>query len=260
MGFNDEVRSKKRRSTAEINERFRKFLTSELSACLGVQISDRMAISLLKRAVKAPMRFLMTLDEKEFNQYGERDIAVSGVGRFVIKDTVASGGRLDLVGEGKKYPRYKFYPSNIVCSEVEILNGLESEYGREVYDRSIDSEKDNDGKNVEEMVKIVKKVMKELNPNFREKDVRSLVKEVVKETSKLDIKNVKKVVGQEIERMLEKYIGEDVIGDKIISSSSEKSIDENDYKGNESEFKTESESKTESVIKAIDSFDFDFNT
>ena len=126
---------KERRKTSHVNENYRKYLKKVFSDALGIQLDDKQVATLQRLAFRAPLRFLMTLEEEDFDQFGERTLSVPNVGKFRIMYTVPQGRRTDLVGEEGQYPRYKFYPSANLEAEVEILNGIESEAGRGAYER-----------------------------------------------------------------------------------------------------------------------------
>jgi hypothetical protein len=99
------------------------------------------------------------LTEEDFDAYGERAIALPGVGKYRILNTVARGRRLDVVGKpvldangnavvdadgkpvlGGTYPRFKFYPSYHIECEVEALAGLAGDEAQKTYDRGAKEE------------------------------------------------------------------------------------------------------------------------
>jgi hypothetical protein len=170
MPFGDGTASKERRKTSHLNEKYRVYSAESFSKALGFPVDERTVGTLQKVFMRDIIRFLMTLTKEDFDQYGERAIALPGIGKFKIMNTKPQGRRIlhtsdptNVDDKGKylgveTYPRFKFYPSSAIEAEVEILNGLESEEARIVYDRTIKSEFYNIDLNIKEVAKTLQKL------------------------------------------------------------------------------------------------------
>lgn len=110
-----------KRSSSHLIPLYREFAAGELSRLLGVNVDIDTADALNRLIMRLPMRFLSSLPEGEQDKDGDVTLSMPGVGKFRILNTKAAGVKADLVGEGGRYPRYKFYPSNSMEAEMEVL-------------------------------------------------------------------------------------------------------------------------------------------
>lgn len=277
------VESKERRKTSHINEEFKKYNANSLSECLGFPVDGRTGITILKICIKNIVRFVMTLEEEDFDQYGERAVNIHSIGKFKVMNTIPQGRRLDLVGEDGKYPRFKFYPSAALEAEVEILNGIESEESRSVYERNVESEKNNMEQNVAEINKILKRSktspiflnsLDDIVKNIIEKEIKKYMgkdyKEVKKELKEIDDENVE--YGVELEELQESVIKKVKKEKKVkkikevkkevskIETLPEETLPEETLPESKEIVKGEVTNVSDTIDKALDDFDFDFNT
>jgi hypothetical protein len=235
MPFGDGVANKERRKTSHVNEKYRKYSTDSLSDTLGIPVDERIAGTITKIVFRDIMRYLMTLEEEDFDQYGERAIALPGIGKFKIMNTKPQGRRIGLVGDPanidskgnylgtETYPRFKFYPSAAMEAEVEILSGIESEDSRNIYERTLKSEKYNVEQNIKEISKIIRKLLSEYGVSIEGK---------VQIKSDLSLDNlgpmIKGMINNEVKRILTGK-GVDVPGDAEIFEETD-SFDSEDEK------------------------------
>ena len=238
MPLGNGAASKERRKTQPINDSFREQFSKDLSEAVGLKLDGRQAITLLKVATRSIMRFLMTLDEKDFDQYGDRVVAIQGVGRFKIMNTIPQGRRVDLVGKDGKYPRFKYYPASNIEAEVEILNGIESPEGREIYERTIKSENANVDKNVQEISHLI----------------RTLTQEAMETLGNVTPVGVgKSNTNVDLNKVLESLVKELVIKElNKVSNTVEESDDESDEDLEEnSEFEGDDETDAEEEVEEV---------
>lgn len=197
MAFGNGTMNTERRKTSHINNQFRSYLKETASDVIGLPLDERQALTIFKVLMRTPLRFLMTLEEEDFDPNNERSLAVAGIGKFKIINTVAQGKRKSLVGEGEAYPRYKFYPSSIMEHEVEMLHGIGDENSKEVYDRTISSEEHNKVLNSKEIAKIVKKLVddSDIKTSTKHRSIKSLgslVDTVLKEQIQAQVESILK--------------------------------------------------------------------
>lgn len=117
------MEKKERRHTSHLTADFKEFNRSKISEVFGFEIDEESAWSVFKMIHRLPLYFLAGLDDKEVDSQGEKSIALPRVGKFRFRMTKAQKEGF----EHEFYPRYKFYPSRAIETEVENMHGVADE-------------------------------------------------------------------------------------------------------------------------------------
>lgn len=141
-----------RRKTAHLTEGFKQFNAVELGLALGTELTEDQAYTIFKLCQKMPLRFLATLPDEEADSDGDFSVPLPGIGRFMLRNTAASGKKAEIVTDGK-YPRYKFYPTTAIEVEVENMYGIKDPEYAGAYEKMRESET----KAIDKLIKQMKK-------------------------------------------------------------------------------------------------------
>jgi len=129
-----------RRKTAHLTEGFREFVNKEVNNVTGLNLKPEQAWAIFRIAYKIPMRFLFTLPDSEVDSYGDKSIPVPGVGQFKIYRAKPTDTKKVQKNGDVYYPRFKFYPTSAIISEVEKHFGITDSETEKIYQRVIKSE------------------------------------------------------------------------------------------------------------------------
>ncbi len=133
--------TKERRKPSTLVKGFKEFNTKEINNFLGVNFTEEEAWSLFRFMYRIPLRFLVSVPEEDLiDNDGHLSVPLPSVGRFRIMATQPQGRKLELVDKDASYPRYKFYPSASIESEVESVYNIADEEGLRRYQRALDYE------------------------------------------------------------------------------------------------------------------------
>ncbi len=215
-----------RRKPSGLVKGFKEYNKQTLSDFLGIKLSEDDAWSLFRFIYRIPLRYLTSESEDFFvDNLGHLSIPLPSVGRFRIMATQPQGQKVRLVKEGESYPRYKFYPSESIESEVEAIYGLADEEGMRRYQRAVEfEEKARESiqkrfqrlvsSNVDDVIDDLEGVVEGLG------DVRGKVDDSIRKLTAGSVEKEKKV--KEVDKSVEK------VKEKIVLSSDRVFDDEED--------------------------------
>ncbi len=146
------MEKKERRHTSHLTADFKEFNRTKMSEIFGFEIDEESAWSVFKMIHRLPLYFLSDLDEKEVDSQGEKSIALPRVGKFRFRMTKAQKDGFD----HEFYPRYKFYPSRAIETEMENIHGVADEESVRAFNKLRSSEERKLGiavKNIQSLLK-----------------------------------------------------------------------------------------------------------